>query len=94
MKLQLKRTTLARFGMVMVIGTLSGSVATGEALSSHETQTDLWQSLGLKTEYGETCFYKDEQVDGMNKICYYSCPSGDAAITVSSVSLCPLSIQR
>jgi len=43
---------------------------------------------------GETCFSTGEKVDGMNKICFYSCPSGEAAITVSSVTLCPLSIHR
>jgi hypothetical protein len=42
----------------------------------------------------ETCFSKGEVVDGLNKVCYYSCPSGTAAITISSVKLCPLSIQR
>lgn len=42
----------------------------------------------------ETCFKSGEQTSGMNKICYYKCSSGDAAITISSVSLCPLSIQK
>ncbi len=41
-----------------------------------------------------TCFLSGEQVSGLNKICYYSCPTGDAAITISSVQLCPLSINR
>jgi hypothetical protein len=44
--------------------------------------------------YSETCFSKGEKTDGMNKTCFYSCPSGEAAITISSVKLCPLSIQR
>jgi hypothetical protein len=42
----------------------------------------------------ETCFSKGEKVDGMNKICYYNCPSGEAAITVKSSQLCPLNIKR
>lgn len=42
----------------------------------------------------ETCFSKGEKTDGMNKICYYSCTSGEAAITIKSVQLCPLSIKR
>jgi hypothetical protein len=41
-----------------------------------------------------TCFKDGEQVSGMNKICYYNCAGSQAAITVSSVSLCPLSIDR
>ena len=42
----------------------------------------------------ETCFLKGQRVDGMNRICYYDCVSGDAAITVKSVQLCPISIRR
>ena len=41
-----------------------------------------------------TCFYKSEQVSGMNKICYYDCLGSAAAITISAVSLCPLNITR
>ncbi len=40
------------------------------------------------------CFYKSEHVSGMNKICIYDCLGSEAAITISSVSLCPLSINR
>jgi hypothetical protein len=42
----------------------------------------------------ETCYYKSEQDSGMNRICTYSCLSGDAAITIKIPKLCPLSIQR
>lgn len=42
----------------------------------------------------ETCFSKGESVDGLNKICLYSCASGDAAITVKSYQLCPITIKR
>jgi len=38
------------------------------------------------------CFFSYESTSGMNKICVYSCPTGDRAITVSSVSLCPISL--
>lgn len=41
-----------------------------------------------------TCFLKGEQTSGMNKICYYDCLGSAAAITVSSVSLCPLNIKN
>lgn len=44
--------------------------------------------------FRERCYYDRETVDGLNKICYYSCASGSAAITVKSHQLCPLSIQR
>lgn len=43
---------------------------------------------------GATCFLTGEKVDGGNKICYYDCPSGGAAITVQSHRLCPLRIER
>ena len=49
---------------------------------------------GVALMAGETCFYKGETTDGLNKICFYSCLSGDAAITIKSHQLCPLSIKR
>ncbi len=42
----------------------------------------------------ETCFYKSDEVSGLNKICYYSCASGEAAYTVKAAQLCPLTIKR
>ncbi len=50
--------------------------------------------LALTSVGTELCFKSGERDAGMNKICYYSCPSGDAAITVKSTKLCPLSIKR
>jgi hypothetical protein len=41
-----------------------------------------------------TCFATGEQTSGMNKICFYDCLGSQAAITISSVALCPLSINR
>lgn len=40
------------------------------------------------------CFFKGEETSGMNKICYYDCLGSLAAITISSVRLCPLSINN
>lgn len=42
----------------------------------------------------ETCFFKSDKMDGGNRICYYSCPSGEAATTVRVPQLCPLRITR
>ena len=42
----------------------------------------------------ETCFLKGEREAGMNRICYYDCVSGDAAITIKSTQLCPVTIRR
>ena len=41
-----------------------------------------------------TCFKSGERTSGMNKICYYDCMGSTAAITISSVELCPRTINR
>lgn len=46
------------------------------------------------TQVAVTCFKTGEQVSGMNKICFYDCLGSAAAITISSVKLCPLTINR
>ena len=43
---------------------------------------------------GVVCFFKGEQISGFNKICYYDCLGSLTAITIGSVELCPLTIQR
>jgi hypothetical protein len=40
------------------------------------------------------CFLQGEVISGFNKICYYDCLDSQAAITIASVQLCPLNIQR
>lgn len=41
------------------------------------------------------CFFEYEGPSiGMRKICYYNCLGEPAAITVSSVALCPLTIHQ
>ncbi len=37
-------------------------------------------------------FFKYERVSGMNKICVYDHLGSEVAITISSIKLCPLSI--
>jgi len=39
-----------------------------------------------------TCFFKSSTTSGMNKICYYSCPSGQKTTNVGAVELCPLTM--
>ena len=39
------------------------------------------------------CFASGSSVSGMNKICYYNCVGGTAAITIKSFKLCPLTIR-
>src|ERR1700676_1716438 len=40
------------------------------------------------------CFYKGEQISGLNKICYYDCAGSLTTINVKSFQLCPLNIQN
>jgi hypothetical protein len=47
------------------------------------------------TARAEVCFLSYEINDGgFTKVCVYSCVSGPASLTVSSVALCPLSVHR
>lgn len=41
-----------------------------------------------------TCFKTGEKDAGMNRICYYDCLGSEAAITIKSTQICPLSIKR
>jgi hypothetical protein len=41
-----------------------------------------------------TCLKSGEKISGQNKICYYDCAGSEAAITIKSYQLCPLSIKR
>lgn len=49
---------------------------------------------GAEYRVAATCFKTGESTSGMNKICYYDCLGSPAAITISSTSLCPLSINQ
>ena len=50
---------------------------------------------GASARATETCLsLGDGRINGVNRICYYSCPSGQAAITIRSYQLCPLTIRR
>jgi len=40
------------------------------------------------------CFLIGEEVSGFNKICYYQCIDGVRAINISSVSLCPITLEE
>ena len=42
----------------------------------------------------ETCFYRSERISGLNKLCYYDCPSGAATFTIKSTRLCPITWKR
>jgi hypothetical protein len=42
----------------------------------------------------ETCLFKSDEVSGLNRLCRYTCPSGDYSKTIKAVEICPLSIKR
>ena len=50
-------------------------------------------SLVSVDAFAGTAFFKYEYVSGMNKVCVYDHLGSDVAITINSVSLCPLTIQ-
>ena len=40
------------------------------------------------------CYLRGEEIRGLNKICFYDCAGDGYAITIDSLSLCPLDINR
>lgn len=54
----------------------------------------LWILVTIAAQaHAVTAFFKYERISGMNKICYYDALGSEYAITISSVSLCPLTIE-
>jgi len=50
-------------------------------------------ALTANTASACTGFYQSDVVSGMSRICYYSHLGGTVAITVSSIRICPMTIQ-
>lgn len=42
----------------------------------------------------EVCYSTRDEISGKNRICYYKCPSGEVAITISDTKRCPVNITR
>lgn len=59
-----------------------------EAITPEATEPD------TRTRVALMCFKTGERISGLNKICYYNCAGSEAAITIKSHQLCPLSINR
>jgi hypothetical protein len=49
-------------------------------------------ALATDDAHAGIAFLTGQEVSGLNKICYYTGPEGDFAITIRSTSMCPLSI--
>jgi len=94
--------TLSRIIAVSVFGIFAGSsVATPEKASVDFFATpyvSVFEQLDKPDQkpmqLAVTCFGSGERTSGMNKICYYDCLGSTAAITISSVELCPLTINQ
>ena len=68
--------------------------ATLLAVSAHSTEPQSNAKAPVsRIEVAAICFKSGEQTSGMNKICYYDCLGSTKAITISSTSLCPLTIE-
>ena len=77
-----------KFGFLLAMTVcVATSAATGQEISTQK-------SLTKPMRVAFICFKTGEKVSGMNKICYYDCLGSEAAITISSVQLCPLSIEQ
>ena len=82
----------------LVLGICNSVDATESFSNSNSDRYDLIEKLKSNTTNSPMlaliCFKTGEQISGMNKICYYNCNGSQAAITIGSTSLCPLSIDR
>lgn len=56
--------------------------------------TERLNSLGVNKQFkiAAMCTSSGERVSGSQKTCFYNCPTGTKAITISVGQLCPLSI--
>lgn len=93
--------------LIKIASILTASVVAGSAIATPEKiSTEIFStpyvSVFEKLDTGKKesiqvaalCFKTGESTSGMNKICYYDCLGSQAAITISSVQLCPLNINR
>lgn len=78
-----------RTGLLLSFLSVTALFATQESAAKQNVTHDGPTRFALRL-----CFLKGEQTSGLNKICIYECPTGDAAITVKSWELCPQSIDQ
>jgi len=70
-------------GLVVALALM---MSTGFAVAKEPKRWNWFPSVCYKTA--------GEKFAGMNKICYFDCSGNQAAITISAVSLCPLTIRN
>lgn len=85
---------MLRKALVAAIAAIVPGVASVGAAQLDTRSSPANASLRAVPVQSATCFFTHERSSGMNKICYYDCLGSPAAITVSAVQLCPLTIRR
>ena len=78
---------------LFIIGAMAAGLA-GAAPTAATAWTYAPAGHHTPLDASEMCFGNGERTDGLNKICFYKCASGNAAITVRATDLCPLTINR
>lgn len=93
--LQIRTFFLALF-IAVPLQSIAGTDADALLQQSKREPAQVLESFINGEEYkvAVLCFKTGERTSGMNKICYYDCLGSASAITISSVSLCPLSINQ
>ena len=66
---------------------------TVSAPGSRSSNSNTYNGQARQSTSGGTAFKKGERDAGLNKICYYDYLGSEYTKTVSSISLCPLSIR-
>ena len=82
------------FAMLLPVTAKSGDIVVASLSNQPEENQTKIADDDSSVDVAVTCFKQYEQVSGMNKICFYNCVGSTVAITISSVSLCPLTINQ
>ena len=86
---------MIRFFLATLVGGMFAFTASAAGLGPSNYSTpnpEIWQPNHI-IKAATTCFKTGEQTSGFNKICMYDCLGSAKAITISSTSLCPLTIK-
>jgi hypothetical protein len=94
----IKRALIALLLTLLAVSTItSAGFSKSDVTSPNSNIAKIFQqdtNLETQIQLAAYCPKQGEQRAGQNKICYYRCLSGTVAITISAISMCPLSINR
>tara|TARA_Y100000816_G_scaffold291055_1_gene281301 strand:- start:1079 stop:1849 length:771 start_codon:yes stop_codon:yes gene_type:complete len=60
----------------------------------NQLNNSLYGSTNTTSSTSTTCYSTGEYIEGMNKVCQYSCVGSAHAITVGAAQICPISVKR